>query len=113
MEGNLRDDCCGDEARRERHQGDDAIFQLSKRRALTSLPSDMPIRAIMGRMQWLFTLTGHRDPQAQCAEHLSLCQAIYDGKPDLAAALAFAHVELGREPSLQKLAGRLPKADRP
>jgi DNA-binding GntR family transcriptional regulator len=61
-------------------------------------------------MQWLFTLTGHRDPQVQCAEHLSLCKAIYDGKEDLAAALAFAHVELGREPSVQGLAGHLPES---
>ncbi|MET3706873.1 GntR family transcriptional regulator [Arthrobacter sp. UYEF6] len=68
------------------------------------------MKPLLGRMQWLFTLTGHRDPQVQCAEHLSLCQAIYDGKPDLAAALAFAHVELGREPSLQGLAGRLPES---
>jgi DNA-binding GntR family transcriptional regulator len=68
------------------------------------------MKPLLGRMQWLFTLTGHRDPQVQCAEHLSLCQAIYDGKPELAAALAFAHVELGRAPSLQGLAGRLPDA---
>lgn len=67
------------------------------------------MKPLLGRMQWLFTLTGHRDPQVQCAEHLSLCQAIYDGKTDLAAALAFAHVELGREPSLLGLAGRLPE----
>jgi DNA-binding GntR family transcriptional regulator len=68
------------------------------------------MKPLLGRMQWLFTLTGHRDPQVQCAEHLSLCKAIYDGKADLAAALAFAHVELGREPSLQGLAGRLPES---
>jgi len=68
------------------------------------------MKPLLGRMQWLFTLTGHRDPQVQCAEHLSLCQAIYDGKAELAAALAFAHVELGRAPSLQGLAGRLPEA---
>lgn len=68
------------------------------------------MKPLLGRMQWLFTLTGHRDPQVQCAEHLSLCKAIYDGKAELAAALAFAHVELGREPSLQGLAGRLPES---
>lgn len=66
------------------------------------------MKPLLGRMQWLFTLTGERDPQGQCAEHLSLCKAIYDGKPDLAGALAYAHVELGREPSLQGLAGILP-----
>jgi DNA-binding GntR family transcriptional regulator len=68
------------------------------------------MKPLLGRMQWLFTLTGHRDPQVQCAEHLSLCKAIYDGKEDLAAALAFAHVELGREPSVQGLAGHLPES---
>lgn len=68
------------------------------------------MKPLLGRMQWLFTLTGHRDPQVQCAEHLSLCKAIYDGKPELAAALAFAHVELGREPSLLGLAGHLPES---
>jgi DNA-binding GntR family transcriptional regulator len=68
------------------------------------------MKPLLGRMQWLFTLTGHRDPNVQCAEHLSLCKAIYDGKADLAAALAFAHVELGREPSLQGLAERLPES---
>ncbi|MDE8667725.1 GntR family transcriptional regulator [Pseudarthrobacter sp. H3Y2-7] len=67
------------------------------------------MKPLLGRMQWLFTLTGNRDPQIACAEHLSLCQAIYDGKADLAAALAFSHVELGRVPSLQCLSGRLPE----
>lgn len=66
------------------------------------------MKPLLARMQWLFTLTGHRDPQVQCAEHLSLCQAIYDGKAEL--ALTFADVELGRAPSLQGLAGRLPEA---
>ena len=67
------------------------------------------MKPLLGRMQWLFTLTGHLDPLVQCAEHLSLCKAIYDGRAELAAALAFAHVELGREPSLRGLAGRLPE----
>lgn len=67
------------------------------------------MKPLLGRMQWLFTLTANRDPEVQCAEHRSLCQAIYGGKSELAAALAFSHVELGREPSLQGLAGRLPE----
>ena len=70
---------------------------------------EFSMKPLLGRMQWLFTLTGHRDPQVQCAEHLSLCRAIYAGNADLAAAIAFAHVELGREPSLKGLAGRLPE----
>lgn len=67
------------------------------------------MKPLLGRMQWLFTLTGDRDPQVQCVEHQGLCQAIYAGNADLAAALAFAHVELGRVPSLEGLAGRLPE----
>ena len=62
------------------------------------------MRPILGRLQRLFALTSDRDPQAQCIEHAGLCEAIYAGKPDLAAALAYAHIELGREPSLAGLA---------
>ncbi|RNL53051.1 GntR family transcriptional regulator [Arthrobacter oryzae] len=68
------------------------------------------MKPLLGRMQWLFTLTDSRDPHGQCVEHLGLCKAIYDGKPDLAGSLAYAHVELGREPSLKSLAGILPDA---
>lgn len=32
------------------------------------------MKPLLGRTQRLFTLTGHRNPQVQCAEHLSLCQ---------------------------------------
>ncbi|TXS07609.1 GntR family transcriptional regulator [Streptomyces sp. col6] len=62
----------------------------------------------LGLVQWLFTLTGGRDPRVQCAEHQDICAAIHAGKPDLAAALAYAHIERGREPSLTSLTGTLP-----
>lgn len=42
------------------------------------------MKPLLGRMQWLFALIGERDPQGQCEEHLGLCKAINDGKPDLA-----------------------------
>ncbi|MGC5395782.1 GntR family transcriptional regulator [Streptomyces sp. DT20] len=62
----------------------------------------------LGLVQWLFTLTGGLDPSVQCAEHQDICAAIYAGKPDLADALAYAHIERGRGPSLAKLAEVLP-----
>ncbi|MDJ0357859.1 GntR family transcriptional regulator [Paenarthrobacter sp. PH39-S1] len=65
------------------------------------------MRPVLGRLQRLFALASDRDPQAQCTEHAGLCAAIYAGKPELAAALAYAHIELGREPSLAGLATAL------
>ncbi|MFR9726699.1 GntR family transcriptional regulator [Streptomyces sp. MS19] len=62
----------------------------------------------LGLMQWVFTLTGGRDPRVQCAEHRDICAAIHAGKADLAGALAYAHIERGREPSLATLTGVLP-----
>jgi len=66
------------------------------------------MRPVLGRLRRLFALTSKRDPHAQYVEHLALCEAIHAGKPDLAAALAYAHIELGREPTLAELAGVLP-----
>lgn len=66
------------------------------------------LRPVMGRLRWLFALTSQRDPQLQFVEHKALCAAIHAGKPDLATALAYAHIEMGREPSLRELAGVLP-----
>ncbi|MFJ3709973.1 GntR family transcriptional regulator [Streptomyces sp. NPDC090053] len=62
----------------------------------------------LGLVQWLFTLTGGRDPRVQCAEHQEICAAIHAGKPDLASALSYVHIERGREPSLETLAEVLP-----
>jgi DNA-binding GntR family transcriptional regulator len=65
---------------------------------------------LLGRIRWLFALTADRDPHVELAEHVTLCDAIYSGNPDLAAALAFAHIEHGRAPSLDGLAEILPRA---
>lgn len=62
---------------------------------------------IVGRLMWLFALTKDRDPEEQCREHHGLCNAIQEGNPELAAALAYSHIELGREPSLRALGGIL------
>lgn len=66
------------------------------------------LRPVLGKLRWLFALTSQRDPQSQYDEHKALAEAIHAGKPELAAALAYAHIELGREPSLRQLAGVLP-----
>jgi DNA-binding GntR family transcriptional regulator len=63
---------------------------------------------LLGRMRWVFALTADRDPEVEYAEHRALCDAIYAGNPDLAGALALAHVEHGRAPSLEGLAKVLP-----
>jgi DNA-binding GntR family transcriptional regulator len=65
---------------------------------------------LLGRIRWLFALTADRDPHIEYAEHVALCDAIYSANPDLAGALAFAHIEHGRAPSLAGLAGVLPQA---
>jgi DNA-binding GntR family transcriptional regulator len=63
---------------------------------------------LLGRIRWLFALTADRDPRVEYAEHVTLCEAIYSGNPDLAGALALAHIEHGRAPSLAGLADVLP-----
>jgi DNA-binding GntR family transcriptional regulator len=65
---------------------------------------------LLGRIRWLFALTADRDPHVEYGEHVTLCDAIYSANPDLAGALAFAHIEHGRAPSLAGLAGVLPAA---
>jgi DNA-binding GntR family transcriptional regulator len=83
------------------------LFDVRANRLLNSLMT--PIDA---RVRRLFRLTSERDPTRLCAEHRDLHDAIRAGDADLAAALAFVHVERGRRPSLDSLASILP-ADRP
>ncbi|BBY87780.1 GntR family transcriptional regulator [Mycolicibacterium murale] len=58
------------------------------------------LRPLGARTQWLFHLTGDRDPGVQCLEHEELLAAIADHDPDRAAESAFHHVHSGREASL-------------
>lgn len=62
------------------------------------------MRAVAGRMTWLFYLTSRRDPTVACAEHRAITEAVVDGDDRLAEALVFAHIEAGRRPSLQTMA---------
>lgn len=58
------------------------------------------------RMRWLFHLTffkgaGERDPDGQRLEHAELLEALEAADPDRAAAIALAHIEDGRGPTLE------------
>lgn len=54
-------------------------------------------------MTWLFYLTSQRDSAKACAEHHELFEAILSGNERLAGAVAYAHIEAGRRPSLAAL----------
>lgn len=58
------------------------------------------LRPLEARTQWLFHLTGDRDPGVQCLEHEDLLAAIAAHDPDRAAESAFHHVHSGRDASL-------------
>lgn len=64
---------------------------------------------VHGRHRWIFRMTKGSDPQQACLVHHQLCEAIYDGNADLAAALAYAHIEAGRGPTVGSLRGSLPE----
>lgn len=60
-------------------------------------------RPLLGRMQWLFNQTPGTRLHEQHHEHLDLVKAIAAGSPELASALAYTHLELGRGPILDEL----------
>jgi DNA-binding GntR family transcriptional regulator len=66
------------------------------------------MRPVSGRARWIFRLTAYPDPTLACEEHHALCEAICAGNGELAAALAYAHIEGGRLPTLEALAAILP-----
>jgi DNA-binding GntR family transcriptional regulator len=70
------------------------------------------MQSIAGRYRWIFRLTYTPEAGGSGHEHEEMFRAIRKGDPDLAAALAWAHVEHGREPTLAMLArtGTLPPA---
>lgn len=61
------------------------------------------LKPLFGRMRWIFGLSHNRSNELQRHEHSTMCDAILGGKPDLAANLAYAHIELGRDPILAGL----------
>ncbi|GAA4381849.1 GntR family transcriptional regulator [Paeniglutamicibacter cryotolerans] len=64
-------------------------------------------RPLLGRMEWLFNQTPGTRHHEQRHEHRDLVQAIASGNPELASALAYTHLELGREPILADLSKTL------
>lgn len=65
------------------------------------------LKPLFGRMRWIFGLTHNRSNELQRDEHMALCNAILSGKAELAGSLAYAHIELGREPVLEGLRATL------
>lgn len=78
----------------------EAIVAATGNRLLISL-----MQAVSGRILWLFYMTSQRDAKTACAEHHDLLDAITSGHPQLAESIAYAHIERGRKPSLEAMAG--------
>jgi DNA-binding GntR family transcriptional regulator len=53
------------------------------------------------RMRWLFHLAAERDLDQQRREHAELLEALEAADPERAAAIALAHIEDGRGPTLE------------
>lgn len=66
---------------------------------------DELMRVLSGRLAWLFYLTSSRDIAGQHHEHHAIVEAIREGNVRLAESLTYAHIESGRRPTIQALAG--------
>jgi DNA-binding GntR family transcriptional regulator len=78
------------------------IVRLSGNRILERSLSPM-----LGRMEWIFTLTHATREQEHAIEHRQLLEAIQAGRGEVAAAQAYAHIDQAREPILEALAEAL------
>jgi DNA-binding GntR family transcriptional regulator len=76
------------------------LVRLSGNRLLSDL-----IRPLFGRMEWIFQITARARHDEQIEEHVQLYATLVRGEGDLAAALTYAHIELGRAPVLEALEG--------
>jgi len=74
----------------------EAIVRIGGSSLLASL-----MRAVTGRMTWLFYLTSARDQRQQSDEHHEMFDAIRSGNERLAESIAYTHIEKGRVPSLE------------
>jgi len=61
------------------------------------------LQPMLGRMEWIFRRTSRAGEPDQLREHRALYEAIVAGDGDLAAAIAYAHIERGRRPALAAL----------
>ena len=80
------------------------IIRLAGNNLLTTT-----MRLVSGRDRWIFRMTSNRDVAVACREHHELCDAIYAGDPDLAAAIAYSHIQRGRQPTIETLRSVLPQ----
>lgn len=67
------------------------------------------LRPLQGLTRWIFGLGVSRPMELNAIEHDEIKDAILGGRAQLAESLAAAHVELGRQPVLDGLAGTLPE----
>jgi DNA-binding GntR family transcriptional regulator len=81
----------------------DALVELAGNRLLASA-----LKPIGGLQLWFFGVTTERDQHSLKSEHHSIVDAVVEGSVELAASLAFSHVERSRHESLPLLAERLP-----
>lgn len=72
-----------------------AVVDLADNALLSNL-----MRAVSGRVTWLFFLTSQLDAQVACQEHHELLNGIQSGNERIAEALSYAHIERGRVPSI-------------
>ncbi|SOD72603.1 GntR family transcriptional regulator [Jatrophihabitans sp. GAS493] len=80
------------------------IVHLADNSLLTTM-----MRSVSGRDRWIFRMTNSVSrPAAACQEHVELCDAIYAGNPDFAAAISYSHIERGRKPTIDVLRSVLP-----
>ncbi|MCW2784755.1 MAG: transcriptional regulator, GntR family [Marmoricola sp.] len=73
---------------------------------VTTTGSDLlmaQMRAISGRIQWLFFRTSTLDVETAFEDHSELAAAIASGDERVAEALTFAHIELDRAPTFAAL----------
>jgi DNA-binding GntR family transcriptional regulator len=81
----------------------DEIMALAR----NTLLADM-LQIVSGRDRWVFELTAKFDQERACAEHKALHEAIVRGNAELAEAIAYSHIEHGRQESLDSLRAVLP-----
>lgn len=73
-----------------------AVVDMADNALLSNL-----MRAVSGRVTWLFYLTSKLDADLACLEHHELVEGIRTGNERIAEALSYTHIERGRAPSME------------
>ena len=77
----------------------ECIVELTGNALMSSL-----MQSVSGRMMWLFHLSSQLPATDALDEHVALCAAVASGDERVAEAMAYAHIERDRMPTLQALA---------